>query len=70
MKDIKKTKDQLLKEIKELRDQIKELKKTSDKENFKINTVAKMYENYFTHLLNTKKYGIGVALETCDFLVK
>ncbi len=39
-------------------------------ENFKINTVAKMYENYFTHLLNTKKYGIGVALDTCDFLVK
>ena len=38
--------------------------------NFTINIVAKMYESYFIHLLNVKKYGLGAVFPKCDFLVK
>jgi len=39
-------------------------------ENFTINTVSKMYENYFNHLIEGRKYGLNSVFEKCDFLVK
>jgi glycosyltransferase involved in cell wall biosynthesis len=39
-------------------------------ENFTIDLVAKMYENYFEHLITVERYGLGVVQEKCNFLVK
>ena len=39
-------------------------------ENFTISLVARMYENYFTHLTLAAEYGIGAIFEKCNFLVK
>jgi len=39
-------------------------------ENFTISLVARMYENYFTHLTLAAEYGIGAVFEKCNFLVK
>jgi glycosyltransferase involved in cell wall biosynthesis len=39
-------------------------------ENFTIDLVARMYENYFTHLIQTTKHGMGAIFEKCNFLVK
>lgn len=39
-------------------------------ENFTISLVARMYENYFTHLTLAAEYGTGAVFEKCNFLVK
>ena len=38
-------------------------------ENFTISLVARMYENYFTHLMQTTKHGMGAIFEKCNFVV-
>ena len=39
-------------------------------ENFTIDLVSRMYENYFTHLMHVKEFGLGAIFEKCNFLVK
>jgi|TARA_R110002051_G_scaffold323842_1_gene418805 glycosyltransferase involved in cell wall biosynthesis len=39
-------------------------------ENFTIELVAAMYETYFEHLIQVRKYGLGTVFNKCKFLVK
>jgi|10_taG_2_1085330.scaffolds.fasta_scaffold01222_3 glycosyltransferase involved in cell wall biosynthesis len=38
-------------------------------ENFTIDFMAHTYENYFTHLMQTTKHGMGAIFEKCNFVV-